>query len=144
MSDIKAVLRQRISDALTAPVPALTRRDVRLPKVKGKAQAVIGMRRSGKSTFLWQCLGAALAATPSAIHGRRSVQRAEVLGYDAVAGLARMRQSVQGVNVFRAGGQRRDGQPSVTTRQSARRRLDARLQIRGVFSRTRVEGDFPP
>ena len=62
MSDIQAVLRQRITDALTMPLPAFTKRDIRLPEVKGKAHAVIGMRRSGKSTFLWQCLAERLAA----------------------------------------------------------------------------------
>ncbi len=62
MRDIQAVLRQRISDALTTTIPVLTRRDVRLPMVTGKAHAVIGMRRSGKSTFLWQCLAERLAA----------------------------------------------------------------------------------
>jgi predicted AAA+ superfamily ATPase len=62
MSDIQAVLRQRIADALTTPAPTLTRRDLRLPEVRGKAHAVIGMRRSGKSTFLWQCLADRLAA----------------------------------------------------------------------------------
>ena len=61
MNDIRHVLSQRITDALTAPVPALTRRDVRLPAIPGKAHAVIGMRRSGKSTFLWQCLAERLA-----------------------------------------------------------------------------------
>lgn len=50
------IIRQKISDALAAPVPAHTRRDVHLPGVKGKVMAVIGMRRSGKTTFLWQCL----------------------------------------------------------------------------------------
>jgi uncharacterized protein len=62
MSDIQAVLRQRITDSLSAPVPTLTKRDIRLPEVAGKAHAVIGMRRSGKSTFLWQCLAERLAA----------------------------------------------------------------------------------
>ncbi len=56
MDDIRSVLRQRIADSLSTPVPPLTRRDVRLPAVRGKAHAIIGMRRSGKSTFLWQCL----------------------------------------------------------------------------------------
>lgn len=51
MSDIQSVLRQRISDALSTPVPALTRRDAPLPAVNGKAHAIIGMRRSGKSTL---------------------------------------------------------------------------------------------
>ena len=62
MSDVQVVLRQRIADSLTAQVPTLTRRDVRLPEVRGKAHAIIGMRRSGKSTFLWQCLADRLAA----------------------------------------------------------------------------------
>ena len=51
-----------IADALAAPVPAYTRRDVYLPGIKGKALAVIGMRRTGKTTFLWQCLAERLAA----------------------------------------------------------------------------------
>ena len=56
--ELKQVIRLKITDALRhASVPALTRRDVHLPSIKGKAMAVIGMRRSGKTTFLWQCLG---------------------------------------------------------------------------------------
>ena len=58
---MREVLRQMITDSLAAPVPKLTRRDVRLPAVPGKAVAVIGMRRSGKTTFLWQCLAERLA-----------------------------------------------------------------------------------
>jgi len=53
---MQSLIRQKIVDALAASPPALTRRDVRLPKVRGKAVAVIGMRRSGKTTFLWQVL----------------------------------------------------------------------------------------
>jgi hypothetical protein len=49
------------TDSLAAPIPTHTRRDVRLPAVPGKAVAVIGMRRSGKTTFLWQCLAERLA-----------------------------------------------------------------------------------
>jgi uncharacterized protein len=46
-------------------VPTHTRRDVHLPGIKGKVMAVIGMRRSGKTTFLWQCLADRLkAGTP--------------------------------------------------------------------------------
>ncbi|HYW30463.1 MAG TPA: ATP-binding protein [Gemmatimonas sp.] len=44
------------------PVPHLTRRDVRVPSVPGKAVAVIGMRRAGKTSFLWQCLADRVAA----------------------------------------------------------------------------------
>lgn len=58
---MKNLIRQKIIDSLAATVPALTRRDIRLPGVKGKAIAVIGMRRAGKSTFLWQVLADRLA-----------------------------------------------------------------------------------
>jgi predicted AAA+ superfamily ATPase len=53
---MKAVIRQKISDFLAAPLPELTRRDIRLPSIKNKVFAVIGMRRSGKTSFLFQCL----------------------------------------------------------------------------------------
>ncbi len=58
---LRDLIRQKIIDALAAPPPDLTRRDVRLPGVPGKAVAVIGMRRTGKTTFLWQVLGDRLA-----------------------------------------------------------------------------------
>lgn len=60
--EIRAVLREKLASALAAGLPALTRREIRLPQVPGKALAVIGMRRSGKTCFLWQCLGDLLAA----------------------------------------------------------------------------------
>ena len=59
---MRDVLHQKLVDALAARPPALTRRDIRLPAVHNKALAVIGVRRSGKSTFLWQCLANRLAA----------------------------------------------------------------------------------
>ena len=55
-SQFKSVIRQKIIDAQAAPLPVLTRRDVWLPSVRGKATAVIGMRRSGKTSLLWQIL----------------------------------------------------------------------------------------
>lgn len=55
-SQFREIVRQRIVDALAVHPPALTHRDVRLPVVPGKAIAVIGMRRAGKTTFLWQIL----------------------------------------------------------------------------------------
>jgi predicted AAA+ superfamily ATPase len=54
---MRELIRQKIVDSLASPVPAFTRRDVRLPGVPGKTTAVIGMRRTGKTTFLWQVLG---------------------------------------------------------------------------------------
>lgn len=53
---MREILRQKIIDSLATPPPALTRRDVRLPGIPGKAVAVIGPRRAGKTTFLWQVL----------------------------------------------------------------------------------------
>ncbi len=54
---MRDVIRQKIVDGIHAEIPPLTPRDVRLPQVPGKAIAVVGMRRVGKTTFLWQVLG---------------------------------------------------------------------------------------
>lgn len=56
------IVRQKIVDSLAAQQPALTRRDIRLPEIPEKAVTVIGMRRAGKTTFLWQVLADRLAA----------------------------------------------------------------------------------
>src|SRR5450756_1762776 len=58
----RPAIRGLIADALAAHVPPHTRRDVYVPGIAGKALAVIGIRRSGKTTFLWQCLADRLAA----------------------------------------------------------------------------------
>ncbi|MGH7989958.1 MAG: ATP-binding protein, partial [Limisphaerales bacterium] len=51
------VLAEKLSAALeSAAKMPLTLRDARLPAVPGKVHAVIGMRRAGKTTFLWQLL----------------------------------------------------------------------------------------
>jgi hypothetical protein len=49
------LLRVKLAESLAAESPALTRRDVRLPGISGKALAVIGVRRGGKTSFLAQC-----------------------------------------------------------------------------------------
>ena len=59
--EIRLLIRQKVADGLAAPVPVHTHRDVPLPNVRGKAMVVVGMRRSGKTTFLWQCLAERLA-----------------------------------------------------------------------------------
>jgi uncharacterized protein len=46
------LLRLKLAESLAAETPALTRRDVRLPGIRGKAFAVIGVRRGGKTSFL--------------------------------------------------------------------------------------------
>ncbi len=56
------LVRHKIAEAQAAPVPRHTRRDVRLPAVPRKAVAVVGMRRAGKTTFLWQLLAERVAA----------------------------------------------------------------------------------
>lgn len=61
-SQFRQIIRQKIADSLALPVPALTRRDVWVPGVAGKAIAVIGMRRAGKTCMLWQELADRLAA----------------------------------------------------------------------------------
>lgn len=48
------LLRLKLAESLAADPPALTRRDVRLPGIPGKALAVIGVRRGGKTSFLAQ------------------------------------------------------------------------------------------
>jgi uncharacterized protein len=48
------LLRLKLAEALGAPTPILTRRDVRVPGIPGKPLAVIGVRRGGKTSFLHQ------------------------------------------------------------------------------------------
>ncbi|MCC5838978.1 MAG: ATP-binding protein [Opitutales bacterium] len=60
--EIKRILQEKLASGLSASVPSLTRREIRLPQVPGKALAVVGMRRSGKTSFLWQCLSDLLDA----------------------------------------------------------------------------------
>lgn len=62
---IHPVLEEKLNAAL-APGAAIsfTRRDARLPGVPGKAHAVIGMRRAGKTTFLRQLLAERRAKLP--------------------------------------------------------------------------------
>ena len=56
-SQFRPIISQKILDSQARAVPALTLRDVWMPAVAGKALAVIGMRRAGKTTYLWQLLG---------------------------------------------------------------------------------------
>lgn len=55
------LLRLKLAESLAARSPALTRRDVRLPAIGGKALAVVGVRRGGKTSFLMQCRANRLA-----------------------------------------------------------------------------------
>lgn len=60
------VLTEKLSAALeSASPPPFTRRDARLPAVPGKVYSVIGMRRTGKTTFLRQLLHERRATVPA-------------------------------------------------------------------------------
>lgn len=75
---MRELLRQKIIDSLAAPLPAFTRRDVRLPGIAGKAVAVIGPRRGGKTTFLWQVLAAKLGRALNAQDCSISISKTNV------------------------------------------------------------------
>ncbi len=55
------IIREKIAIAVETPPLTLTRRDLALPTIKGKAFSVIGMRRAGKTSFLHQCRADLLA-----------------------------------------------------------------------------------
>jgi uncharacterized protein len=57
---LKAI-REKLGDAIKGPFPSLVRREASPATLRGKAQAVIGMRRAGKTCFLYQCLADRLA-----------------------------------------------------------------------------------
>ena len=59
---LQQLLRQKLLDGVQQPLPRLTRRDTWIPRIPGKTLAVIGMRRSGKTSLLWQELGERVAA----------------------------------------------------------------------------------
>lgn len=54
------LLEDIIADFRDRPLPSLTPREARLPALKGKIDTVIGMRRSGKTWFLYQRMQALL------------------------------------------------------------------------------------
>lgn len=51
---MQPVLKEKILTAVETVLPELTPREVRVPAIPGKAMVVIGMRRSGKTSFLHQ------------------------------------------------------------------------------------------
>lgn len=46
------ILRLKLNEALATPLTSLTSRDIHLPVIPGKARAIIGVRRGGKTSFL--------------------------------------------------------------------------------------------
>jgi uncharacterized protein len=59
--DFRSVIRQKLIDSIARPVSVLTLRDTWLPTATSKAIAVIGMRRAGKTSLLWQIIAQQLA-----------------------------------------------------------------------------------
>ena len=76
---MNSVLHPVLHEALNAAVMRVprpgTRRDAQLAVVPGKAHAVIGMRRSGKTTFLFQLHAERLA-------GGQPAERTLYLNFD--------------------------------------------------------------
>ncbi len=60
-NQVLQTIRQKLGDAIKTPFPEMVRRDAAPTPLRGKAQAVIGMRRAGKTYFLLQCLADRLA-----------------------------------------------------------------------------------
>jgi predicted AAA+ superfamily ATPase len=58
---IRESVKEKLGDAVACAFPVFTPREADTAVVPGKARAVIGMRRSGKTTFLYQCLAERLA-----------------------------------------------------------------------------------
>ncbi len=58
---LREAIRQKLGDALDLPFPQSTPRETSTAPLEGKSRAIIGMRRAGKTTFLYQCLAARLA-----------------------------------------------------------------------------------
>ena len=51
---MKKIIQQRLSDSISMSIPELIVREYRVPKIPGKVYAITGMRRTGKTYFLYQ------------------------------------------------------------------------------------------
>jgi predicted AAA+ superfamily ATPase len=72
-NQVLQTIRQKLGDAVKTPFPEMVRRDAAPAPLRGKAQAVIGMRRAGKTFFLQQCLADRLA---------RGIERERLVYFD--------------------------------------------------------------
>lgn len=53
---VREILRQKLADATRFRLPEFTPREAVLPAIPKKIQAIIGMRRAGKTFYLFQCI----------------------------------------------------------------------------------------
>ena len=78
------MLGLKLAESLAAPLPPRTARDVRLPTVPNKALAVIGVRRGGKTSFLYRTIADRLAAgDPPGTHLLVSLEDERLVGMTA-------------------------------------------------------------
>lgn len=56
------LLRDKLAESMAAEIPARIARDVRVPGIPGKALAVVGVRRGGKTSFLLRRMAEQIAA----------------------------------------------------------------------------------
>jgi uncharacterized protein len=78
------LLALKLAESVTAPLPARTSRDIRLPEVPNKALAVIGVRRSGKTSFLYHHIAERVAAgDPPDTHLLVSLEDERLVGMTA-------------------------------------------------------------
>ncbi|HUF66135.1 MAG TPA: ATP-binding protein [Gemmatimonadaceae bacterium] len=75
------MLRLKLAEALSAELPPRTARDIRVPGVPGKALAVIGVRRGGKTSFLYRRMAERLeAGEPAGTHLLVSLEDERLVG----------------------------------------------------------------
>ncbi len=55
-------LNLKLAESRQAPLQSRTRRDIRMPEIPGKAKAVIGVRRGGKTSFMQRHMADRVAA----------------------------------------------------------------------------------
>jgi len=58
---LRNIVQQRLADAVSMDLPELTERECRLPEIAKKVHSVIGMRRAGKTYFLYQIMKRCMA-----------------------------------------------------------------------------------
>ena len=62
---MKSIIKQQLVDSINTKLPQLVQREYRLPDISNKTHAIIGMRRSGKTYFLYQIMKKILKQSPN-------------------------------------------------------------------------------